>query len=455
MDPLRHDTFSGSEYVEFRGLRAQGCTLSVDLKLSRGLKKYFFKSNLTVEYDCAIDTVDESILIIPALSLVGPISCATGANVYVEKVDEDFMKSLLTISKLFRQWYPQFSSEAQISVDKIVKNNPQNGNKKALLFSAGLDSFASYNDMKLEHPDLITLIKTDGRYRYFEKVKAALKHFAEDESVPIHFIRSDLWDARSDIVDNRSLEIDFEMRGWWEQVSHGLITLGLCAPLTTVEKISQLRLSSTFQNAVERPDGSHFLKNTPISWAGIKIIFDTLETRQGKIRHYFRGIQPYYKYLRVCVDPSHYIVPQAEWYPKNCGHCDKCLRTIIGLILEGVDPNECNFAVGDDILEQVKAAFSRGTIDKHGDYALWIDIQKYISDYGIIHGNETFIQYSGQEFLKWLQLFDFSRYKPNTYNRIQSEFVFSLHHRGLHATLSQTRGYITTIARKKLRKLRK
>jgi hypothetical protein len=85
----------------------------------------------------------------------------------------------------------------------------------------------------------------------------------------------------------------------------------------------------------------------------------------------------------------------------NCSSCEKCSRTIVGLILEGIDPRGLGFAVNQKTLELVRARLENGThaLQDHQVW-LWKDIQRCIPsklDHNL---------FGASEFFSWLSSFD-------------------------------------------------
>ncbi|MGH9921870.1 MAG: hypothetical protein ACRD38_03875, partial [Nitrososphaerales archaeon] len=260
-----------SEYIKISRATAVNNKLVVKLDFSAKIKKYFFKDTLVIEYDKNIEDVDRSLLGIPPLFVIAPVAWATGADIYLEILDQTCLTSLEKIRQVFKKLYPKFSFSGGIYVENII-NNQFNNRQKALLFSGGVDSTTSYIRHKDECPILITLLKGENsyyEYEYYDSVKNSFVNFAKNEGVSIHFIKTDLWDTYSDILDNQLLAHEFEVLDWWMNVSHGLILLGLSAPLT-FEKIGTLYIASSYErncssltaevsHFLTHPTGSHFL----------------------------------------------------------------------------------------------------------------------------------------------------------------------------------------------------
>ena len=450
MKPVESHANPSTEYVDISSVTKNEKIL-FDLKLSKGLRKYFFKTKFQIEYDTKIEC-DSSISQIPALSLVAPVAWARGADIILDRADEAHLNTLQNIRKILESWHPQFVSNSQIRAANIVNNKFHNG-KCGVLFSGGLDSLTAYLRNRAEHPTLITLLMNEDRYlSYYNNLKTAFQQFATHQGNNIHFIRTDIWNGTNNVINNMSLADDFGLPAWWRTVSLGLVTLGLCAPLTASAGIGNVRFASAFHDKHAVTDGSFYLSKTEFCWADIKAIHDSTDlTRQQKIRYFLKGHTDLYKYLLVCNNLGTHPTPSSKPYPENCGYCEKCLRTITGLILEGIDPVQCNFVVNDDILSFIRHAITSGSLNLTEDNALfWQDIQELTFDPKADFNDEIGQKYSAREFFDWFKNFNMDNYKQNRLNLLRSEFYFSLKHKGIQHALKRTMQYVARRSRRKI-----
>lgn len=217
-------------------------------------------------------------------------------------------------------------------------------------------------------------------------------------------------------------------------VSHGLTLLGLCAPVT-VERIGKVILASSYPQKIRKPNGSHYLAYTDLSWADINAVYDTNDlTRQGKIRYVLKTNPQYHKYVRCCLFSN-------EGLPdlKDCGFCEKCLRTITGLILEGIDPNECNFNIKNNVFDYIKNLLATGSLKTHE--RLWQEIQGAIPD--TLNNDEINQKYRTKQFFEWLRKFDFVNYKqPDSFFHQLKHYYYSIKYDGISYTRLKIRIHI-------------
>lgn len=138
--------------IKLESLNAVNNRLTCKLGYSDGVKKYFLTDKFFFAYEgININTVDESILVIPVLSIVMSIAWAVGAQVYINKIDESYLESLKRVENTFKHFYPQFSYMSKIHAGNIVSNTFSN-HGTGLLFSGGIDLLTAYARHKGERP---------------------------------------------------------------------------------------------------------------------------------------------------------------------------------------------------------------------------------------------------------------------------------------------------------------
>jgi len=83
-------------------------------------------------------------------------------------------------------------------------------------------------------------------------------------------------------------------------------------------------------------------------------------------------------------------------------------ETIVGLLIQGIDPRTCNLDMNNNTIPNIKACFEKGKLNlRKGSLFLWKDIQSHIPSQIQIDIK------SSREFLIWLRSFDFNKYKTN------------------------------------------
>ena len=225
----------------------------------------------------------------------------------------------------------------------------------------------------------------------------------------VSFIKTNMGQS----LNQSLLARDYKVRGWWLSVNHALMLLGVCAPLTT-KRIGTVLIAATHTSDFKEPWGSHPSIDNNIAWADVKVIHDGYElSRQEKIK-YIAKYPEYLTHLKVCFSSgSNY----------NCCRCEKCLRTIIALILEGRDPKKCNFNIDDlKIFKYIKACLVKGKFeDGKNEIFMWQDIQEHIPEQ---FNNDM---QGSKEFFTWFKGFDLSKYRMNKLQHFLWTFWINFH----------------------------
>jgi hypothetical protein len=84
----------------------------------------------------------------------------------------------------------------------------------------------------------------------------------------------------------------------------------------------------------------------------------------------------------------------------NCSQCEKCARTIVSLVVGGVDPESCGFKVTLETVAYMKQRLQSGTIAKSHLALWWGPAQREIPEQ--LEGD----MYGLREFLEWFRDFD-------------------------------------------------
>ena len=382
-------------------IEVSGNELRCKPRLPRSLGKYLLTDTLTIRYDSSVDLekCGESILAIPVVSLLAPIAWAAGADIRINELDATYLESMVKIKDIFKDIFPRFSCAGGIHAEKAVVND-FGGSGILLPFSGGVDSLASYLKYRDRKPDLVLV--SGVQVPLFERdywcgMRADVDRIAGMDGVKAFHIEGDLFrDLNFELLSR-----DFLVE-WVEDVAGSLCLLGLCAPITSSGEIGTVLIASSHTAAYTKPSAARPVVDNEIAWAGVRVIHDSYEMRrQEKLRYICQheGKMAYLSNLRAC---------QESVVRENCGRCEKCFRTIVGLTVEGVNPGDCNFKVAEGTYRHIKDCFLKGKIAMGDSRRFeWEGIQKMLPaqmDTGMV---------GAREFLEWLREFDFSKYRAN------------------------------------------
>lgn len=332
------------------------------------VSQYFnHNSPFFVQYNEDVSLVPSSINIIPFLSNVMPIAWFAGFDVYVDEIDKDFYFALLNIKKEFIKNHPSIiDKKAEIKYKKLIKNDfPKE--KIALLFSGGVDAFASFFRLYQKEPSLITIhgadIDLEDEYQWNNVVQ-----FNENEPILSSFEKVYI---KSNFRTFYTYKVDLLLpnMGWWGNIQHGLALTGVIAPLSYIKKYSTIYIASTRSVHMEfNPWGSMPEIDNQIKWSSVNVFHDGFELkRQDKVDIIVSAVNQLDKKttIRVCYSELKEGL--------NCSKCEKCLRTIFGIMLSGDNPNKYGFKVDDTIYNLINKTVVRGFKSK-GTQFFWNEI---------------------------------------------------------------------------------
>jgi hypothetical protein len=391
-------------YINVTNISVRNHKIVYRLDCSPLLKKYFTQDTYFVEYgpDVDISNVDKSILVIPMLSVVVPIAWAVGADIVIDSLDDTYFRSLNKIEKVFREFFPLFSFATKLQVKNIVTNK-FGGKRSAVLFSGGLDSTVSYVRNKDHKPDLIPVLGWAPRLhdlKRWNKINEIANCIAVQDAIKNLPVITDI-----SYINTALLDYEFRFHdNWYSYVAHGLALTSLCAPVTAVRAIGAVYIASSNPIEFTDPWGSHPLIDNNVAWADVAVIHDAYPlSRQEKIEYISAAAPEYLANLMVCYE-----------HKKNCGRCGKCLYTIAGLVLQGVDPRECNFNLDKNVFQHIKKELLSGEIQQDATVVVeWLHIQKHIPEQ---INNDLF---GSKEFFTWFRKFDLRKPKFGIVQRLR------------------------------------
>lgn len=373
-------------------MRANQNTLTVDFECVGGtLRKHFVKNRFITTYDSDISLVPQHILTIPFLASVAPLCWADKADIYLDNVDGKFLQSLTQIKEVLNTFYPKIGFAGNI-ITKPVNCTAVEKGCSMMLFSGGLDSLATYVRHRTEKPLLILVKGADVAYDDQDGWKNVLSYaqgFANRSGAQLEIARSNF----HDMLDPLMLRTYTSPLGgdWWSKVMHGLALTGLCAPITYTKRADKLYIASSHTREFTLPWGSDPQIDNKIAWHGTKVYHDGYElSRQDKIgliAEYAKTFDPTLP-VRSCYESKDGL---------NCNVCEKCSRTIVGLTIAGLNPEEHGFRINGETFKQIEKNLSSGywhfgpNVEFH-----WIDLQKHINP-KITHAKEA------DDFLEWFK----------------------------------------------------
>jgi hypothetical protein len=374
--------------------------IKITFTCTKKLEPFFIEKVLWVQYNRKINSVPKSLSVIPLLCNILPIAWVTDADIYVEEADSRFLRSVEIIRNSFQVLYPQLKFSGKLYAKSVVENSGYGQRKSATLFSGGVDSLTTFIRKRHEKPGLITVWGSDIAHtnsKAWELVKNSTLQFGRQKQVPNFILKTNF---RS-MLNYQQLIHTFSIN-WWGNIQHGYALLGLCAPICYAEGIHTLYIPSTYSSKLQGyPWASHPSIDANVKWGETSVIHDGYElTRQDKLRvisEYIHSVDPSLQ-IRVCWESSG---------GKNCSFCEKCSKTMVGLLLAGVNPNRHGFTMDKQRLDYIKTSILQKWKFSKGDKYHWEYIQKAVPP------AKAKIPSEYASFFSWLEKMDIDKLRAN------------------------------------------
>lgn len=381
---------------------AEGSTVRSSISAPPACRQFFTDEDFFVEYDVDLAGVPEALLAVPVLAQVAPVAWAVGADVRVPVVDRRFLDSLGTVEGVLREMYPTFVSGGTVAADDVAgpTEAPRDPASVGMLFTGGVDSLATYVRHRDEDPVLVNVqgwvVGIDERDQW-EHTKRRIEAYGRRFGVDARFVRSNMLS----FLDRTRLTVEFDHLhdgGWYSAVGGGLGLLGLCAPMTAALDMGRLYIAATHWEGFPAPPvvdhwdgaampwGSHPDIDDSVAWGSTTLVHDgfdlTRQERIGVIADYIEAVDDGLP-VRSCADSA---------TAGNCSSCEKCLRTALGLALEGVDPNRHGFELDRAAFSEALARIRAGDwLDDDHHAVYWEELRRRAaarSDYPVDGASE-------------------------------------------------------------------
>lgn len=328
-------------------IKVENTIISYDYSFSDLWTEFLNKNELMyVKYQFKLDDIPKSILVIPFLCNLLPISWIFDLDIEVNELDSDFYNSIPNILAGFQKMYPNITFHNNLKVKKIIKNEFP-CEKSAVLFSGGVDAYNTLLQNIDLDPMLITICGADidvYNSEAWKIVKEKNMEVGKEFGLENQFVASNFRNCINYKNIMKYLK-KITNNEWWHDFQHGPILLGLTAPLAYKYNLKNIIIASSFT----KEDWGHYtcasdpIIDNEFRFASARVIHDGYEfSRTEKIRNicnYHIKNEDKKINLRVC------------WQSvlgDNCCECEKCYRTILAIISQKDDPRKYGFNLTSD-----------------------------------------------------------------------------------------------------------
>jgi len=304
---------------------------------SNELKKYFNYHHMYLEFNYNLQDVPNSILAIPFVSNVIPLVWITNSTLHINELDQSFLNCLDNVRAAYQRMFINMNFLGDIRVKESIDNTYIPQKEAASLFSGGLDALTTFVRIQDKKPMLITEYGWHDEEITSSEVWEADKQnaldFAEEHNLENILIQSNY----GTFLNAKKIDQDYhKMLGdsWWHGLHHGLAIISAAIPMAYKFKVEKIYIASSNSPLYKVPCASDPTVDNEIKYGSGNVFHDGYElSRQDKVKivsDFYTDRQP--RPIRVCFKNQ-----------ENCCKCEKCLRTIMGLIAEGKDPKDFGF----------------------------------------------------------------------------------------------------------------
>lgn len=389
------------------------------------LKQYFTTNVLFIEYQEDVSLVPKSILVIPFVSCILPLMWITNTVMWVEEIDKTFYDAVHHIHDAYQRLYSYYPLKGNLIPAKFIDNKLDEKRESLLLFSGGLDANCSYARIHDTNPLLFNIQgwynRIDDKNKVAETDVSDIKLFAKHESLECTFAKSNFALVVNEHVFRQKLQPKIK-NSWWFGFNHSMAFISIAIPLAYKYGIKNIYIASSIPMGKFRICASHVTTDSEFRFAGTgKCVHDGSElSRQDKVRtvvEYQKRIQKPYP-IRVCSFNDH-----------NCCECEKCFRTVLGLVAEVVDVRDFGFYTEKALKEHWNEVMYRrsGLMSFKSERVLhWpYIITRMKQNYHLMNQEQ-------KEFVDWFLSFDFDKVQNESRRRYYRQNFFSIIKRKLH-----------------------
>ena len=401
-------------------IERNGQIVNYQFTVSPELEKYFTTNTFFLEYDRDMSNVPDSILAIPFVSSLLAFSWVLDCNLWVREIDKTFYDSVPRIREAYREIYDHFPLRGRFAPAILTRNELSNDNasstKALLLFSGGADCQATFIRNLSKLPMLCNI---QGWYKRLEDRDLAadadkrdISRFADEYHVPTCFVRSNFAVLLSGEFDKNFAGMLGD--NMWHGFLHSMAFIGIAIPMAYLNGINEILIASSLTIGLNFLCASNLTTDSEFCFAGNGFTtHDGFElNRQDKmsviVKHQKSTGKPYF--MRVCSFNDH-----------NCCECEKCFRTILGIIAEGGDIRDFDFNIEGSLKEHWEDVLYRkgGLMGfKSEELIHWPHIKKRM--------RENYNNIQDKEFVDWFLNFDFDKAKRDGLKRYYRQNFFSI-----------------------------
>lgn len=338
-------------------------------------EQQLIRAPLYVDYrfsSIELSRIPREILLLPAIFNLAPVAWAKGFDLEVPFRCEAMEQGLGEIRSEFARLYPNTVWHDSVSFTGDRLELPERHSGALAMYSGGVDSVATILRHLEERPELVLLEMSRTETVARENAREQARQFADSLGLALHVLPTNA----GSFLDLSKLylpDLQKERISWWSGVQHGLGISAMAAPIAWARGADKVYLAASYTKEYRSPWGSAPEIDNHVNWPGARVVHDSFDwSRQEKLRHlvHDRPLDRARPFLAVCTRP---LAGQV-----NCSRCEKCLRTMTGLMVEGESPADWGFdADVETAIDRLTSAFGKRKVGILDDQLfMWTDIRK-------------------------------------------------------------------------------
>ena len=319
-----------------------------------------------------LSELPKDLLQVPLILNLAPIVWRLGLKVEIERLESVFAQSLGELYLSYRRLWKELPWSGKIEVLELTANNEEGFSEDgASLFSFGVDSVATFIRHKAHIKSLISIVGADvdcsdqdGANEFKTQSQLVSQRFG----VRSIGIQSNL----KDILNYSALsKLIPQWTDWWTNFQHGPSLVAYLLIVAYAFKCKNAYIAASdhtdyLARLGSRPDLEGILK-----YGSVSVIHDGTDMlRQQKVALIGKE---WNEPLHVCWKAKSF---------KNCGCCEKCIRTILAFLVEGDLESISRYFLGSPDYEQIKKyvikLFSKDYLFDWGDVGEYEGIKKFL-----------------------------------------------------------------------------
>ena len=388
-------------------MKAQGNILTITHSHEGPVGHYLSQTPFRLKASHSLESVPPSILVIPFLGSLVPLSWIKDCQIIAGEVDEGYMEGVEEVRRAMQVAYPSLKFLGSIEAKAVPSVSTWDPNKYCLLYSGGVDSTSSYLRNRSRAPTTLLMIRGTPELRladeeYWQRSVDRLAPALRAAKAEWHIIETNALDVVDAWALKDKVHTD-EVHSWWENFAHGIFLTSTCAPYTYFSQTGKLLIASSYSPISAKPWGSMPESDERIRWGGLTVTHDSFDiTRFEKIRDYLSpfilsqgGSFP----IKLCLGKEERL----NCGKLNCGRCNKCITTALMLLETGVDPARCEFDMSRFSPNDIRVGLENGYLHQDAAPNSW----RFITENAHPLSAELESEYKGMSsFLQWLSTWD-------------------------------------------------